>query len=163
MHHLNGNAIPAGHVNPWVILMKFCMVKWFLGLLPWAKPQTYSYCQSLYWNFKPANVSLNVSDVMVIQSTDSIIWLMTTFQSLRTKSYIMFYQLHEFLNQTSEVSVHWRKPSCDDWGMSVLWCCCDSWTSTRPPCTSFCVELATDAAHAVMAGQNNQRWLTVCI
>ena len=54
--------------------------------------------------------------------------------------------------QTSEVSVHWREPWCDDSGMSVLWRCCDSWRSTQSPCTWFCVELATNAAHAVMVG-----------
>jgi len=35
--------------------------------------------------------------------------------------------------------------------MSVLWRCCNSWRSTQPPCTRFCVEWATNAAHAVMA------------
>jgi len=54
--------------------------------------------------------------------------------------------------QTSEVSVHWRKPWYDDWGMSVPWRCCDSWRSTQPPCTRLYVEWATNAAHAVMAG-----------
>ena len=43
--------------------------------------------------------------------------------------------------QTSEVSVHWREPWCDDWGISVMWRCCGSWRSTQPPCTRFCVEL----------------------
>jgi len=36
--------------------------------------------------------------------------------------------------QTSEVSVHWHEPWCDDWAMSVLWRCCDSWRSAQPPC-----------------------------
>ena len=36
--------------------------------------------------------------------------------------------------------------------MSVLWSCCDSWRSTQPPCTRFCIEWATNAAHSVMAG-----------
>jgi len=67
--------------------------------------------------------------------------------------------------QTSEVSVQWLQPWCDDWGMSVLWCCCDSWRSTQPPCTWFYVEWATNAAHAVMAGHDivlqpgEQSWL----
>ena len=39
-----------------------------------------------------------------------------------------------------------------DWGMSVLWRCCDSWRSTQPPCTRFSVKWVTNAAHAVMAG-----------
>jgi len=50
--------------------------------------------------------------------------------------------------QTSEVSIHW----CDDLGMSVLWRCCDSWRSTQSPYTWFCIEWATNAARAVMAG-----------
>ena len=54
--------------------------------------------------------------------------------------------------QTSEVSVHWREPWCDDWGMSVLWRCCGSCRSPKPFCTRSCIKWATDAAHAVMAG-----------
>jgi len=54
--------------------------------------------------------------------------------------------------QTSEVSVHWREPWCDDWGSSVQWRCCDSWRSTQPPCTRYCVKWTTNAAHTVMDG-----------
>ena len=31
MHHLRGNTVPVGHAILWVILMKFCVVKGFLG------------------------------------------------------------------------------------------------------------------------------------
>ena len=51
--------------------------------------------------------------------------------------------------QRSEVSVHWLQSWCGDWGMSVLWRCCDSWKSTQQPCTRFCVDCVTNAAHAV--------------
>jgi len=54
--------------------------------------------------------------------------------------------------QTSEVSVHWCEPWCDDWDISVLWRCCGCWRSTEPSCTQFFVEWTTNAAHAVMAG-----------
>jgi len=40
MHHLRGNTVPVGHAILWVILMKFCVVKGFLGPLPYVKCRT---------------------------------------------------------------------------------------------------------------------------
>jgi len=34
MHHLRGNAIPAGHAIPWVTLMKFCVAKGVRSIKP---------------------------------------------------------------------------------------------------------------------------------